>query len=132
MNRVVVRFLDGRIVKGETSDFFPNKDIFHVSVADEPPGTEPLQIHVPELKAVFFVKDYAGHPDYSENKDFNPGNPHIGRRIKVLFKDGEVLVGTTAGYRPEREGFFVEPADPDSNNERCFVVAAAAKDVSFF
>lgn len=49
----------------------------------------------------------------------------------MTFKDGEVLVGTTQGYQPGRPGFFLEPADRASNIERCFVVAAATREVSF-
>jgi hypothetical protein len=31
MNKVVVRFADGRMLKGTAADFFPGKDLFHVS-----------------------------------------------------------------------------------------------------
>ena len=55
----------------------------------------------------------------------------MGKRIQVKFKDGEVLIGYTSGYSPDRMGFFVFPSDPDSNNEKVFVVAAAAANVSF-
>lgn len=129
MNKVVVRFADGRILKGMTADFFPNKDLFHVSEAGTAPGTEPLEVRTSELKALFFVKDYAGNPGYQEAKEFV--RPPVGRAIRVVFKDGEVLVGTTTGYQPGRPGFFVEPADPGSNNERCFVISSATQEVSF-
>jgi hypothetical protein len=49
----------------------------------------------------------------------------------VTFKDGEVLVGTTQGYQPGRKAFFLVPADRESNTERCFVIAAAAQNISF-
>jgi hypothetical protein len=49
----------------------------------------------------------------------------------VIFKDGEVLVGTTTGYDASRPGFFLFPADEKSNNERIFVVTAAVKTVRF-
>ena len=58
-------------------------------------------------------------------------HPPVGRRIKVAFRDGEVLVGTTTGYQPGRPGFFLVSADVDSNNERCFVVTTAAREISF-
>jgi hypothetical protein len=32
-----------------------------------------------------------------------------GRMIKVVFKDGEVLAGTTTGYQPGRPGFSLCP-----------------------
>ena len=55
----------------------------------------------------------------------------VGRKMKVRFKDGEEIVGTTQGYQPDRQGFFLVPADDRSNNDRCFVLAAATEDVSF-
>jgi hypothetical protein len=57
--------------------------------------------------------------------------PGLGKRIQVKFKDGEVLIGYTSGYSPDRTGFFVFPSDPDSNNEKVFVMTAATANVSF-
>ncbi len=131
MNKVVVRLVDGQLIKGVTTDFFPGKDIFHVSVANTPSGTKPVEINIKNMKAVFFVKDLAGNPQHVKLNEFDPKHPPVGRRIKVVFKDGEVLVGTTVGYHPERSGFFVVPADADSNNERCYVITAATQDISF-
>ncbi len=131
MNKVVARYVDGRVVKGATADFFPNKQTFHVSLADAPPGTKPVEIKTADLKALFFVKDLEGDPDYVERKEFDPSRPPIGRPIRVEFNDGEVLVGTTTGYQPGRPGFFIVPADPEWNNDRCYVVTAATRDVSF-
>ena len=131
VNKVVARFADGRVVKGMTMDFFPAKPLFHVSVVGAPPGTPPMEINANDLKALFFVKDLAGNPAYVESKEFDPQRVVAGRKIRVLFKDGEVLVGTTTGYQPGRTGFFVEPADGGSNNERCYVVTAATAEVTF-
>jgi hypothetical protein len=131
MNQVVARFADGRILKGMTVDFFPNKSHFHVSVAGAPPGTEPVEIETQDLKALFFVRDLEGDAQYVERKEFDSTRPPAGRRIRVLFKDGEELVGTTTGYQPGRPGFFLVPADDGSNNERCFVVTAATEEVGF-
>lgn len=131
VNKVVARFVDGRILKGMTADFFPTKDTFHLTDASAPPGTEPVEINRLELKALFFVKDLAGNPGYEERKEFDPEHPPVGRQIRVVFKDGEVLIGTTTGYQPGRPGFFLVPADMNSNNERCYVVTAATQDVGF-
>lgn len=131
MNKVVARFADGRIVKGTATDFFPAKDTFHVSVAYDPLGSQPLEIRTADLKALFFVKDYEGDPEHVERKAFDPAHPPIGRKIKVTFKDGEVLVGTTTGYQKGRPGFFLVPADATSNMERCYVVSAATVDIEF-
>ena len=132
MNKVVARFADGRIIKGVTADFFPTKDLFHVNVTGTLASEEPVEIRTQELKALFFVKDLVGDPQHVERKEFDAAHPPAGRKIIVKFKDGEVLVGTTSGYQPERPGFFLVPADPTSNIERCYVVAAAAEKISFF
>ena len=131
MNKIVARYADGRLVKGVTSDFFPGRETFHVSVAAAAPGTGPVEIHVKDLKALFFVKDYAGDPKRVERMEFDPTRPPAGRRLRVVFNDGEVMVGTTQGYQPGRQGFFVIPADTGANTERCYVVSASTKEVAF-
>lgn len=131
MNKVVVRFTDGKIVKGTTADFLPTKDIFHVNIAADGAGTKPIEVHVKDLKALFFVKDLVGDAQRVDSNDFDPSHPPVGRKLRVEFKDGEILVGTTAGYQPGRPGFFLVPADQGSNIERCYIVTAATRQVSF-
>jgi hypothetical protein len=131
MNKVIARFADGRMIRGVTADFSPMKDLFHLSDANAPAGTKSIVIKTNELKALFFVKDFAGNPQHKKSNEFDYAHPQIGRKIKVIFHDGEVLVGTTTGYQPERPGFFLVPADAGANNERCYIVAAATKEVSF-
>ena len=130
-NKVVARFVDGPVVKGMTADFFPGKDIFHVSVAGAPVDADPIEVRMRDLKALFFVKEYEGDPAHVEQNEFDPARPPAGRQIRVRFKDGEVLIGTTTGYQPGRPGFFISPADPESNIERCYVVTAATQEVGF-
>jgi uncharacterized protein DUF6982 len=131
MNKVVAHYQDGHVLKGVTNDFLPAKDRFHLVPADSPPGSKPAEVLVGELKALFFVKDFAGDPAHKRSQEFEAGKQPSGRKIRVDFKDGEVMVGTTQGYQPNRPGFFVVPADAQSNNERCFVVTAATSGVSF-
>jgi hypothetical protein len=131
MNRIVARFQDGQMLKGFTNDFLPAKEVLHVSEEGQPPGSKAAEIHVSQLKALFFVKSLAGDAAHQEVMERTPGKAGGGRSIRVIFKDGEVIVGTTQGYDRTRPGFFVTPVDPASNNERCFVVAAATKEVSF-
>jgi len=130
-NKIVIRYPDGRLEKGTTTDFFPNKDTFHLAPVGMQPGSKPLEIRISDLKAVFFVRDFTGNRDYNDRKEFDPSKPAVGRKIKVVFKDGELMVGTTQGYQPNRPGFFVVPADEKSNVERCFVVTASTKEVAF-
>jgi len=50
-NKVVVKFKDNTVVKGKTTDFFPNKAQFHL----EEINGEISEISIEDLKAVFFV-----------------------------------------------------------------------------
>jgi hypothetical protein len=128
MNQVVARFIDGKLLKGVTGDFSPAKDTFHVAPAD---GARPVEVRTASLKALFFVKDLAGNPSHLERGAFDPRVPTPGRRIMVTFQDGEHLVGATQGYQAGRPGFFMVPADHDSNIERCYVIAASTAKVAF-
>jgi hypothetical protein len=113
------------MMKGTTSDFFPNKNAFHV--VDHTTG-DTKEVQVSQLKAVFFVKTYEG------NKDSNSQNAErngLGHKIMVTFKDGEMILGYANSYSNAAIGFFVFPSDPDDNNDRIFVVNAATKDVRF-
>jgi Family of unknown function (DUF6982) len=133
MHRIVTRFQDGRVLKGFTTDFLPAKDHFHMVLEDQSGGAKPMDIHVPELKALFFVKSFAGDASHHRSNEPAPGARVMGRRIRVVFNDGEVMVGTTQGYDRSRPGFFLVPLDLDAggNNERCFVVVSATKEVGF-
>jgi hypothetical protein len=129
VNKVAIRFKDGRVLKGSTHDFMPGKPLFHIHADGSPQAVE---ITVEDLKAVFFVKDFVGHSDYSDVKEFPEKLPTSkGRKIAVLFKDGELITGFTLAYDPKRPGFFMMPADENSNNERIYVVKSAVKDVGF-
>ena len=127
-SKVVVRFRDGRVIKGFTQDFFPHKDCFHLFPADKSSGL-PAEVSVKELKAVFMVRDFVGSSRYDERKKYLKEEKPSGLKIEVTFVDGEILVGSTLGYDPKRPGFFVFPADPDSNNIRIFVVSSEVANV---
>lgn len=129
--KIVVRYADGRVVKGFTADFMPNKEMFHVTPAESQPAIQVQTVNVKECKALFFVKDHSGNPAYNDKQEFDPGRTTGGRKIRVVFKDKETLIGTTQGYQPGRPGFFLFPADPKSNMNRCFVVSSAAQEISF-
>jgi hypothetical protein len=122
---VVAGYKDGRRVKGVTLDFLPNKEAFHVQCE----GGDVVEVRVRDLKSVFFVRDLAGNRDERHRNEFDPSSTLSGRRIRVVYYDGEELVGTTQGYSAERHGFFVVPAAKQSNNQRIFVVAAAATQI---
>jgi hypothetical protein len=124
--KVVVRYGDGKLIKGFTQDFFPNKEHFHLVPADSP-SNGAIEVSTKELKAIFVVRDFSGDPLYNERKKYIEGEKPSGKKVEVTFTDGEVLVGSTLGYDPKRQGFFIFPADPQSNSIRVYVVCSQKK-----
>jgi len=125
-NTVVVHYLDGTILKGTANDFFPARPSFHLN--EEETGNV-REIRFEGLKAIFFVKSLVGDTTRQDNQDAE--RTGFGRRIKVGFQDGETIHGYTSGYAPKRPTFFVFPADPESNNEKIFVITSATTNVEF-
>jgi len=125
-SHAVVHFLDGKLLKGTTQDFFPNRPVFHLIPAG---GGQAIEVRCKLLKAVFFVKALEGNPRRTSIPGFiaAPAATAHGKKIAVRFKDGELLCGYTLSHQPDREGFFLFPADPESNNIRVYVLAAAAE-----
>jgi len=119
-NKVVVAFTDGRRLKGYIYNFSPFKNSFRLFPSDELVEGPGVDVEMSELKAVFFVKEFAGQGNFRESAVSAP-SIHA-RKIEVTFADGEELLGTTQGYDPNRLGFFVFSLDSESNNTRIFVV----------
>lgn len=122
-NEVVAHFMDGRVIKGRCFDFSPLKPVCHV----QPSGQPTAEIALIELKALFFVKDLRGDPEYQEGKALDPLDRRAAgaRPMEVRFRDGEMLVGFVTGYSAERPHFFMTPADASSNNLRILINRAA-------
>lgn len=131
--KMVVRYSDGRVVKGYSYDFSPHKPRFHLLPAGAGSSltADVVEVRIRDLKAVLFVRDFGGDPSSSERKEFAEGERPPGRKVEVTFKDGEVLVGSTVGYDPRRRGFFFIPADPHSNTLKVFAVSGAVTKVRF-
>jgi hypothetical protein len=125
--KVVAHFADGRIKKGYTRDFSPNKPTLHLMRDPPRESTESESVNLADLKAVFFVKTFAGNPGYTERKKFAQGDNPKGQKAEVTFTDGEILQGSVPDYKIEETGFFFFPVDPKSNNVTLFVVSAAVK-----
>jgi hypothetical protein len=128
--KVVVHFSDGKLIKGFTEDFFPNKERFHIIPADSP-SDGAIEVSTKDLKAMFIVRDFIGDSQYNERKKYIEGEKPSGKKVEVTFADGEVLVGSTLGYDPKRQGFFIFPADPKSNNIRVYAVSSGVKKVRY-
>ncbi|HMF59971.1 MAG TPA: hypothetical protein VK595_06350 [Vicinamibacterales bacterium] len=127
--KIVVRYRDGRLLKGFTHDFHPSRTQFSLWPSVNSAPSERMYVPTSQLKAVFFVRNFEGNPEYTDDRTFDTGTG--GRRLEVTFADDEVLIGSTLSYRPDGVGFFVNPADSRGNNLRVFVVASAIRHVRF-
>ena len=124
-SKIVARYNDNRIVKGYSNNFFPNKLFFHLESTDG----DSHRIEMDDLKAVFFTKDFGGNKERQD--DYSDEVRGAGRKMKVEFNDGEVVIGYSLAYSADRQGFFLTPADINSNNERIFVLNDSSKSVEF-
>lgn len=127
-NKVVVHFLDGRVIRGTSLDVAAEKPSCHLVTADQ--GTVPVRLE--DLKALFFVKDLKGDPSYHEQQLLDPKDPRArgAKRLEIRFRDGERLLALAPAYHASRPFFFVLPVDAKSNNIRILVNRAAAESVS--
>jgi Family of unknown function (DUF6982) len=127
-NLVVAKYMDGTMVKGFIRDFTPNQDNFHV--VDEENPEKAYTIYLAKLKALFFVKTTTGDSYHVESLDVSQRQMY-GKPISVEFLDGEIITGYTQIYHPKQKGFFLFPADEQSNNERIFINRDATRTIKF-
>ncbi len=130
-NLIVVHYKDGRLLKGYTLDFSHVKDTFHLTSEQEKDKGKIHEIRTNDLKAIFFVKTLKGNKDYAEKKRFEEVDTSNlrGVKIKVEFSDGEIIRGMSYVYSKQKKGFFIFPVDPQSNNEKIYVLADSMRDV---
>ncbi len=96
-NYVVARYRDGRMVKGITYDFGPQKKGFHVVLLEgeaEKQGDKVQEVLFSELKAVFFVKSLEGRRGPPSLKGLleeegEEESPNF-LKVKVTFFDGRL------------------------------------------
>ncbi len=126
VEKLVIRFTDRTLMKGRSGDFSPDKRFFHLNLVSG--GV--VRIDISTLKAAFFVKTFEGNESYKyKYKDYIPWG---GKKIKVDFIDGEVMIGYVPSHLNGCQGFFVTPADLKGNNERVFVMSSATKEVHYY
>ena len=108
--KVVARYTDGKVIRGFTQDFYPNKDRFHLILDD---NRRTVEVPVPRLKAVFFVRDFSGDPQYQERKRYLQGeNPGGGEAGGDLCRRRSACRVNPARLRPETARFFCDPRRP--------------------
>jgi hypothetical protein len=128
-NKIVARYADGRMLKGYCQDFHAPRGHFQLWPSPMAPAESRVSVPIGYLKAVFFVRDFAGNSEYQDDATIQPSGG--GRKVAITFLDDELLVGTALDYRPDDIGFLVLPNDPKSNNIRTFVFSRAVRHVEF-
>jgi len=120
---VVARYQDGRVLKGTSMDIDPAKPTFHLRQEQGPV----VEVKLRDLKALFFVRSLTGNPAYNDVPTPDPSDPraHGTTVVRVLFTDGEAIVGLSVSYPIKRPFFYLTPVDPKSNNIRALVNRAA-------
>ncbi|MGQ0721836.1 MAG: DUF6982 domain-containing protein [Candidatus Eiseniibacteriota bacterium] len=121
---VAVHYVDGRVVKGRTSDFKPNCDFFHVRTD----AGALARVETAALKGVFFIRTPEGDPGHDQRNDFE-ARAGSEKKIWIDFVDGEALAGWSSAFASGGRGFFFTPTDPDSNLERVYAFRSAIRDL---
>lgn len=142
LQKVVIHYQDGKILKGFLRSFQLTDEETIFSKEDKS-NSETLTVPLRNLKAIYYVKDHQGDKDFKEKKKFGLAASK-GRKVMVKFKDRELVCGyvtetlpwVLGKFHPEpdasRFGFFLIPADPESNNLKIFVVVSALKEIQEF
>lgn len=129
LNKVVVGFLTGGRDKGYVSDFSPLDDSFNLLPQEDPLQGRTIKVAMKDLKAVFFVWEFNGKPEYHDSQHSTVLREV--RTVEVTFTDGEKIVGRPEAYNSRQIGFYMYPANPKGNNIRIFVVTRNARQVRF-
>ena len=130
MNKVVARFADGRVVKGESMNVDITKPTCHVRTSDG----KMQEVRLADLKALFFVKSLDGDSTHNEAMAPEATDPRARGSIQVelKFKDGERLVAFANRFPPLGHFFFLIPVDTKSNNIRILVNRAEVVSIDRF
>jgi len=117
---------EGRILKGSSSDFSPNRPFFHLVTIQRPFDSE--KVWVVNQKAIFFVKDFTGDASHLDLHDWRRA-PNTVKHVVVTFRDREKLFGTAESVERDHTGFFLLPLDPYGNNIKAYVVNSFVESV---
>jgi hypothetical protein len=125
--KVVAHFIDHTVVKGTSLDVDPGRPLCHIQTADR--GS--VEVEIKDLKALYFVRDLGGQPEYDETHRPMSGDERLrgSRQVELVFQDGEKLGGLMNRFPPNRPFFFVLPMDPASNNIRILVNRDAVAEI---
>ncbi|UCD57090.1 MAG: VWA domain-containing protein [Candidatus Hydrogenedentota bacterium] len=112
--QIVVKYLDGRVLKGTPTSWDIESDEFSLLPRDAlPRSNEEILVAFADLKAVYFVRDF----DRQIGKKRVPPASRIrGAHMRLAFHDGEEMEGyTLENYEPSSTRFYFLPSDQLGN-----------------
>ncbi len=127
--KTVLRFSDGRVIKGFTEGFDPRRTSFRFQETNDALAHEWMEMQLEGLKAVCFVRALAGDSHFGEQGSYDRAGRNWGRRIQVTFRDGEKIMGFAMANDVSRPGFYLFPADLKGNYYGVFVMLDAVHDI---
>ena len=112
--QIVVRYLDGKLLKGTPSTWDIESEGFGLLPRDALPGsTEEIYVLFRDLKAVYFVRDFDG---LAGERLVSPKLQIRGVHMELTFHDGEEMEGfASEAYSPDKDRFYFFPADQSGN-----------------
>jgi hypothetical protein len=133
--KVVVHMGEKRLLKGfyyDSNDIVSGRSIAgacplpHHMELDRLDGKKEV-IDVDQAKAIFFVREFGGQPEYRDIKFFKERPANEGLWVRVRFSDNEVTEGLVHNsvnlfLCP---GFLMKPPDPSSNNRIVYALKSA-------
>lgn len=131
MASAVVKFVSGEEKEGEIILFNVTKPTFHLQVTRDEGRKEIQLIRTDSVKMILFLKrtENAGTYLRTETIDQSVYAGTTALRLRVSFKDGEVITGSTLKYDPSDKGFFLIPLNPADRSERIYINAKTVKSV---
>lgn len=131
MAAVIIKFVSGEEREGEVTLFNVNKPAFQLRVTDKEGKTEIQTIRTDSVKMVLFLKslEKEGASLRTETIEQSIYAGTLAFKLRVAFKDGEVVNGSTLRYDPSEKGFFLVPLNPADKSERIYVNARVVQKV---
>jgi hypothetical protein len=127
-DRLVIHFQSGKTLACWGDNFMPIEE--EILVKDEDDKID--RVALKDVKVICFVKAFV-----TDSRTTHKPPPQIlfqavpGRKVKLVFKDGEKMEGLCSLKERPVRGFFLTPLNPNSNNIHIFVNPAFLKSFEF-
>lgn len=120
---VVVRFADGEIVEGRTSDLDLDRPEFEFRIASQSPNSREAIVPLASVKSVMVGRDAVTDPIPDD----------VVRKVALHFWDGEVVKGLLREVpRRHRHGMSLELINPDAELAEVYALPYHALKAVFF